>query len=380
MPRPYIICIDGALAPEWLPPKWSGKFTWWDIPALDQVHGIFAELTPTKSLLFTAIKSQNDVADLAQIKWAFPACIIVGIIAPEDKALGFEAYRVGVEEVLMAPLSSAGWEEAWEKLKPQLEPSGILQRLSQWLKPPVEKRTVRPFDQAVASVKGDPPKELLTGRDIPGESSAILRVRMLGTLTFEYQGNTLPHPKGKLLSIWVYLLLYPRRSIPRDTLIETFWPGVSRESGRNSLHNAMCKLRKFLKSWDPEREFIQLAHDCYSFSPEIQVITDVCQFTQALNQGKQWEHRGNTSAALEQYKYAAKVFSGPFFPQNQQDDWVVDENEHLRENYLFALDRLSNYYSNNGTPALAITYCQKILAADNSARISTVGSCAAITA
>ena len=64
-----------------------------------------------------------------------------------------------------------------------------------------------------------------------------------------------------------YLLARRRRAVPRDLLIETFWPGADLDTGRRNLHQSVYLIRKALRGVNDEQPVIIFERDAYSLTP-----------------------------------------------------------------------------------------------------------------
>jgi DNA-binding SARP family transcriptional activator len=91
-------------------------------------------------------------------------------------------------------------------------------------------------------------RELIMG----GEPRVALSARMLGSLTVTLNGtivDTLSSRRTR--QVLAYLLLHRRAAVPRDVLMETFWPMSSPEIARNNLHVALNGVRQVLRVASP---------------------------------------------------------------------------------------------------------------------------------
>ena len=374
MPRPYAMCITGDLPVVDTFPKLVPHFHWVQFPSWELASGYVSDFREGLGCIVVSLSPTVHLETLAEIRKQHPKVSLYVIVSPGQEFLGYQVLKSGMvkhDHVLSWPFEEAEWRIAfkscekcswWGRIQ-HLFPFATSVKANNAIKERIEPESSSPPSFSLP-VQGIPILE--DERESESGYEAVLRVSLLGEFSMAYNGNHVEHlPNRKLLSIWAYLLVNGKRPVCRDTLMEIFWKGVGRNSAKNSLHNAISSLRKYLKNLDPDQEFILLKQDCYSLSPRIQFLTDLDTFSTALKEGKLCEQRNEVEAALTQYRYAYQAYMGPFFEQNQQDDWVVEENAHLSENYKLLLDRMSRYYSNNGKPDLAIGYCREILQMDD---------------
>jgi DNA-binding SARP family transcriptional activator len=68
-----------------------------------------------------------------------------------------------------------------------------------------------------------------------GELRAVLAARMLGSLVVSLNGTVIDTSSSRRTrQVLSYLLLRRRAAIPRDVLMETFWPTAPPDSARNT--------------------------------------------------------------------------------------------------------------------------------------------------
>ena len=67
----------------------------------------------------------------------------------------------------------------------------------------------------------------------------------------------------------------------------------------------------------------------------------------------------------KQYELAATLYKGDFMEDALYSNWTDLERENLKEIYLVILNKLSQYYSSDGKPDIAINLCHLILEKDN---------------
>jgi DNA-binding SARP family transcriptional activator len=147
--------------------------------------------------------------------------------------------------------------------------------------------------------------------------------------------------------------------------METFWPNTDQDSARNSLNVAIHNVRGILHEVNPDYEYILFKEECYFLNPGIDVWVDVEEFLHYWKIAQRTERQNGIQAAVGEYEAAAALYHGDFLEEDLYESWPSSERENLKEIYLFVLDRLSNYYSQDGKPSTAASLCETILAKDN---------------
>ena len=186
---------------------------------------------------------------------------------------------------------------------------------------------------------------------------------MLGAFRLSVGDLTVKLPASRGVSLLKYLLLHHKQAIPRDVLMEVFWPDAELETARNSLNVAVHNLRKALRSvvFLP---VIAFEDGCYRLERNLQVWLDVDEFERCVKAGQQLEARGQFAAAVTEYEAAVSLYQGDFLEANPYEEWTILDRERLRIAYLDTLDRLSQIYFSQERYAACITICQLILARD----------------
>jgi DNA-binding SARP family transcriptional activator len=189
-------------------------------------------------------------------------------------------------------------------------------------------------------------------------------VQMLGPFSITTQD--LPHkfPASRGLSVLKYLLLHHKQDIPREVLMDIFWPDIDPEAARNNLNVAMHNLRQTLQSIT-DIAVIHFENGAYGLAPNIEMWLDVDEFERCVKEGQQLEARNQLATAVTEYEIAVNLYQGDFLVENPYEAWTVLDRERLRIAYLDTLDRLSHIYFNQGNFSVCTATCQIILQRDN---------------
>jgi DNA-binding SARP family transcriptional activator len=169
--------------------------------------------------------------------------------------------------------------------------------------------------------------------------------------------------KGK--SILKYLLLHHSKPVPKEVLMECFWPESDQELARNNLNVAIYNLRQTLRKTDPDISYILFKDDCYLFNPEIQLWLDFEVFEKHYQKGKQFEATGHNADAQREFSAAESLYQGELFESDRYEDWPASTRQHLQAAYLYILDRLSQQFLDSGNYTTCEALCQKMLLVDS---------------
>lgn len=167
-------------------------------------------------------------------------------------------------------------------------------------------------------------------------------------------------------AIFKYLLTHQSSLIPKDVLMDVFWPQADPDAARRNLHQAIYSLRQTLKQGQREAEpIIQFENDCYFLNPALSLWLDYRQFEQHVQTGQRLEAGGRLTEALTDYRLAEELYRGDFLEEDLYEDWTSAPREHWRNMYLELADCLSEHYLHQGNLAGAMALCEKILLLDN---------------
>lgn len=196
-------------------------------------------------------------------------------------------------------------------------------------------------------------------------SAPILSAYMLGEFLLVVDGAPLDQPLSGLSGgLLKYLIHNHKRKIPRDELMENFWPEVEPESARNRLNVTLSKIRSTLRRAS-NLEIIIFDADKYYLNPELQIWIDAEQLENNLAEARQLQDNNQANQAVRLLETAASLYQGDFLAEDKYEEWTVLIREHLRLAYLDALHQLSRYYFESQQYTACTAICQSILARDN---------------
>ena len=171
-------------------------------------------------------------------------------------------------------------------------------------------------------------------------------------------------PGHKCTSVFKYLLVHRACPVPRDVLCDLFWRDAEPDAARQSLYQAIYRLRKALEA-DEAESYILFNDGCYCLNPDIPLWIDSEAFLLHYQAGQQSERRGLVQQAIEAYEAAADLYEGEFLAEDIYEDWTLAHREHLKHIHLNLLDQLSQHYYRQGQFVRSITFSRQMLAQDN---------------
>lgn len=174
------------------------------------------------------------------------------------------------------------------------------------------------------------------------------------------EGQALPTAfhSQKAQSLLAYLLVYRDRAHSRSVLATLFWGESDEARAHANLRNALYALRQTLEG--PHRRFgafLITEGGAVRFNPHSDYSLDVKEFEEKLEAAQ--DTSGPQHAALLEETVA--LYRGDLLP-GFYDDWVLIEQEHLKELYLYALKELAAYYTEQKDYSHAIAWARRALA------------------
>jgi DNA-binding SARP family transcriptional activator/tetratricopeptide (TPR) repeat protein len=188
---------------------------------------------------------------------------------------------------------------------------------------------------------------------------------MLGEFRLVVEDTPVERPlSGQSGALLKYLIHNHERRLPRDELMEVFWPDVEPESARNRLNVTLNKIRTTLRRAS-SLEIILFEADKYFLNPELKIWIDVDQFEKLLVEAKRLKDNDEADRAIRSLEVAANLYQGDFLVEDIYEEWTVLIREQLRLSYLDALYQLSRHYFEIQQYTACAALCQSILVRDN---------------
>ncbi len=173
----------------------------------------------------------------------------------------------------------------------------------------------------------------------------MLRLKLLGELTLEVDGERRELPASRRARSLLGLLALERRTHPRGQLAGRLWPDVLDESARTSLRSALSALRRALGA-DADRYLLATRDGVVLAGPD-EVWTDVGEFERLVAEGR-----------LED---ALELARGDLL-EDLDDEWVYERRDEQRARLVALLERMAAGSEAEGRLAAAITLTRRQVA------------------
>lgn len=140
-----------------------------------------------------------------------------------------------------------------------------------------------------------------------------------------------------------YLLTHRRAPVPRDVLMEVFWPTATPAAARNSLHVALSGLRQVLRGACGQ-PMIERRFDTYALSPAVDAWVDVDAFEVACRAARRAAAARDRAGAARGYELACQIYAGDLLAGDPYLDWALPVRERLRRESIEAQWALMELY------------------------------------
>jgi DNA-binding SARP family transcriptional activator len=201
------------------------------------------------------------------------------------------------------------------------------------------------------------------GSLMSGELRTVLHARLLGSLVVTLNGALVDTSSSRRTrQVLAYLLLHRRAAVPRDVLMDTFWPDAAPEAARNNLHVALSGVRQALRA-AASATVLHRRHDTYRLAADLTWV-DVEDLRRQSAEGRRADQAGDLVTALRCYAAADQLYEGDLLADDLYLGWVSSERESLRLEVLHAQRRLIELYAVRGDHAGAVVMARRALSID----------------
>ncbi|MFZ5824474.1 MAG: BTAD domain-containing putative transcriptional regulator [Bacillota bacterium] len=194
---------------------------------------------------------------------------------------------------------------------------------------------------------------------------APLHIQALGPLVVHVGGSPIDIKalKKRKSGLLLVLLLSADNPLPREQVMDRFWPDLDPGAADTSLRVSLHHLRRILEphlGGKQKSRYIQTEGGLLWFSRQPEVQVDLDHFREALRQATEAKEKGNLREAATRYESACKLYHGDLAAD---DPYALEDlREVWRSKYTDALDWLGEYYwheAQNGAKAI-LTYQQRL--------------------
>ena len=199
-------------------------------------------------------------------------------------------------------------------------------------------------------------------RPIHPPNDVDIAVHVLGPFRLALAGHVVETSNGgKSLRVLKYLLSHRDRPVPKDVLIDIFWPALDVDSVGRSLHQAIYTLRKTLRIGADDAQHVVFENGAYLINPKLSVWCDLDVFESSAAAGRVAEMEGRMVEAIADFSCAERCYRGDYLADSPYEEWAIGDRERLRLQYVDVANRLADLLFDSDDVDAAATVSQKLL-------------------
>ncbi|MBV9173908.1 MAG: winged helix-turn-helix domain-containing protein [Chloroflexi bacterium] len=192
-----------------------------------------------------------------------------------------------------------------------------------------------------------------------------VRAFCLGDFRLLVDGRALENcGTGKAGALLQYLVNHANRALPREQLIETLWPNPDADAAGTSLRVAVHALRQLISGESKSNSLGVYAHAAGYQLTARRLWLDVDEFADLCTRGRHLLTAGHLSEAVNAYSRAVELYRGDFL-EGATDSWAVVRREGLKDQFLFALERLAEAALQAGAYEECLSFAQRLVEQDH---------------
>jgi DNA-binding SARP family transcriptional activator len=192
----------------------------------------------------------------------------------------------------------------------------------------------------------------------------VLTAHFLGTFHVSIDGLPVDTTSSRRSRhMLAYLLAHRRVPVPRDVLMDVFWPTAEPAAARNSLHVTLSALRRLLRAAYPH-SIIERRFDTYRITDSVAVWADVEQFERNRDDGARAERQGDRMSALRYYEAACHLYEADFLADEPYAEWAAPTREALRLDAVEIQSRMVDVYLDRADYGPAAIVARQVLTVD----------------
>lgn len=195
---------------------------------------------------------------------------------------------------------------------------------------------------------------------------SLFELRLLGSFRISRGGRTVRgFESQKVRALLAYLAVQQERSFSRDHLAALLWPGEPPEAARQNLRQALYNLRRTLASAESGAAILEITNQSLRLVRGPSLWVDVDEFEASIDRAG--SGRATDTGLLAS---AARLYEGELLPgfhveeSPEFEEWLVTEQERLRERAIGALQRLVDHHLEAGTYSLGVEYGRRWIKVD----------------
>jgi len=172
-------------------------------------------------------------------------------------------------------------------------------------------------------------------------------------------------PNGRGKAIFKYLVIQRKAPVPKEVLMDVFWPDADGGAARNNLNVAIYGLRKALEAPHGGGSFVVYESGGYRLNPALSIWVDAEAFDAHVRCARECMSRGEEASAIAEYRSAEALYQCELLPEDRYEEWFASHRRHYQDLYFNVLEQLGGYYERNSLYNECIAVCRKMVALDH---------------
>lgn len=194
-----------------------------------------------------------------------------------------------------------------------------------------------------------------------------LDLRFFGSVQVAVDGETaVDFDYSKMKALLAYLVVEANSLHRREAVAELLWPGKPDKVARNSLRQALAKLRRAIHDQEAKPPFLLIARDTIRFNPNSHYQLDVAAFTAVFQAIRQHSHPQLTRCkpCIKQLEQAAALYRGEFLAgfslkdSAEFEEWLAVKREAYRRQAVEMYRDLAAYSEDRGAYEVALPFAR----------------------
>jgi DNA-binding SARP family transcriptional activator len=214
-------------------------------------------------------------------------------------------------------------------------------------------RRVEEFDKQIPNIR----KKLRKYASAVPFAPPKLYIQSLGKMQVRLNDRVLTNKDWKTNTsrdLFFLLLAHPE-GLNKEQIGLYFWPDASPSEIKFRIKNTVYRMRHAVS-----KEAVVLQEEYYTFNHTLDYQYDLENFQKEIALARKTD---DSERAISHLIKAVEHYHGPFLP-DLEDNWIISAREHLNQNYLEILMKLSRHFLAEKDFNQAIHYSQLVIAAD----------------
>ncbi|HEV7667677.1 MAG TPA: BTAD domain-containing putative transcriptional regulator [Thermoanaerobaculia bacterium] len=192
----------------------------------------------------------------------------------------------------------------------------------------------------------------------------MIRVRLFGGFEVWHGDRQVRgFESQKVRALFVYLACQSGRAFSRDHLAGLLWPEQEEDGARHALRQALYNLRSALPGRDSSNPPLLVSHGDIRINPAAGLWVDVHAFEESIKRGASRDAADPHHLATAVQLYRGDFLAGFFVRDSSSfEEWLIAEQERLREATVEALRALIESYRRRGEYRFGLHYARRLVA------------------